>query len=182
MNKLIATVGMSGSGKSIVTDYLEKEGWHKVYFGGITYKLMQEEGIERTEDGKSEKEFRENLRKKHGPACYAILSEEEIRNSLEKTNVVIDGLYSWSEYKFLIDKFPNLKLVAVVVDKQVRYDRVANRPERPFKEEDIIYRDLSEIENIEKGGPIAYADYYILNNGTIDDELNRLKEILERID
>ena len=81
MNKLLAIVGMSGSGKSIVTDYLEKENWHKVYFGGITYKLMQEEGIERTEDGKSEKEFRENLRKKHGPACYAILSEEEIADN-----------------------------------------------------------------------------------------------------
>ena len=182
MNKLLAIVGMSGSGKSIVTDYLEKENWHKVYFGGITYKLMQEEGIERTEDGKSEKEFRENLRKKHGPACYAILSEEEIATSLEKGNVVIDGLYSWSEYKFLIEKFPNLKLLSVVVDKDIRYSRVAERPERPFKREDIIYRDLSEIENIEKGGPIAYADYYILNNGTVEDELNRLKEILERID
>jgi dephospho-CoA kinase len=182
MNKLIATVGMSGSGKSIVTDYLEKEGWHKVYFGGITYKLMEQEGIERTEDGKSEKEFRENLRKKHGPACYAILSEEEIRTSLEKGNVIIDGLYSWSEYKFLIEKFPNLKLLSVVVDKELRYERVATRPERPFKREDIIYRDLSEIENIEKGGPIAYADYYILNNGTVEDEINRLKEILERID
>lgn len=182
MNKLIAVVGMSGSGKSIVTDYLEENNWHKVYFGGITYKLMEEAGIERTEDGKSEKEFREKLREEHGPACYAILSEDEIRRSLEEGNVVIDGLYSWSEYKYLIEKFPNLKLVCVVVDKEIRYDRVAARPERPFKREDIIYRDLSEIENIEKGGPIGYADYYILNNTTIEDEINRLKEILERID
>lgn len=182
MNKLIAVVGMSGSGKSIVTDYLEENNWHKVYFGGITYKLMQEQGIERTEDGKSEKEFREKLRKEHGPACYAILSENEIRSSLEKSDVVIDGLYSWSEYKYLIEKFPNLKLICIVVDKEIRYERVAKRPDRPFKREDIIYRDLSEIENIEKGGPIGYADYYILNNTTTEDEINRLKEILERID
>ena len=182
MNKLIAVVGMSGSGKSIVTEYLEKNNWKKIYFGGITYKLMEEEGIERTEDGKSEKEFRENLRKKHGPACYAILSEKEIKEALKEGNVVIDGLYSWSEYKYLIEKFPNLKLICVVIDKKLRYDRVAIRPDRPFKEEDIIYRDLSEIENIEKGGPIAYADYYILNNYTIDDEIKRLEEILEGID
>ena len=62
MKKLIAVVGMSGTGKSIVTDYLEQQGWTKLYFGGITYKLMDEAGIIRTEDGKSEKEFRENLR------------------------------------------------------------------------------------------------------------------------
>ena len=79
MNKLIAIVGMSGSGKSIVTDYLESIGWCKIYFGGITYKLMEEAGIVRTEDGKSEKEFREKLRKEHGRECYAKIIEPEIR-------------------------------------------------------------------------------------------------------
>ena len=57
MNKLIAVVGMSGSGKGIATDYLEEAGWTKLYFGGITYKLMEEQGIKRTPDGKSEKNF-----------------------------------------------------------------------------------------------------------------------------
>ena len=71
LNKLIAIVGMSGSGKSIITDYLESIGWKKIYFGGITYRLMEEAGIARTEDGKSEKEFREKLRKEHGNECYA---------------------------------------------------------------------------------------------------------------
>ena len=71
LNKLIAIVGMSGSGKSIITDYLESIGWDKIYFGGFTYKLMDEAGVVRTEDGKSEKEFREKLRKEHGKECYA---------------------------------------------------------------------------------------------------------------
>ncbi len=179
MNRLIAVVGMSGSGKSVVTEYLESVGWKKIYFGGVTYKLMEEAGIERTPDGKSEKEFREKLRAEHGPECYAKFLEPEIREELEKHDVVLDGLYSWYEYKYLIERFPNLKLVCVVVDKNLRYQRVAVRPERPFDEEAIRYRDLSEIENLFKGGPIAYADYYILNNGTMEDEINRLKEILE---
>ncbi len=179
MNRLIAVVGMSGSGKSVVTEYLESVGWKKIYFGGVTYKLMEEAGIERTPDGKSEKEFREKLRAEHGPECYAKFLEPEIREELEKRDVVLDGLYSWYEYKYLIERFPNLKLVCVVVDKNLRYQRVAVRPERPFDEEAIRYRDLSEIENLFKGGPIAYADYYILNNGTMEDEINRLKEILE---
>ncbi len=180
MNRLIAVVGMSGSGKSVVTEYLESVGWKKLYFGGITYKLMAEQGIERDLAGKNEKAFREQLRKDHGPECYAKFLEPEIREEIEKGDVVLDGLYSWHEYKYLIERFPNLKLLAVVVDKNLRYERVAIRPERPFDEEAIRYRDLSEIENLFKGGPIAFADYYILNNGTIEDEVDRLKEILEK--
>ena len=180
--KLIAVVGMSGTGKSVVTDYLCENNWTKLYFGGITYKLMEEAGIERTPDGKSEKEFRENLRKEHGPECYAKFIEPEIREAITKGNdIVLDGLYSWYEYKYLIERFPELKLVCVVTDKEIRYSRVANRPDRSFDRDAIVYRDLSEIENLYKGGPIAYADYYILNNGTIEDVINRLNEILEEV-
>jgi len=179
--KLIAVVGMSGSGKSVITDYLSENGWEKIYFGGITYKLMKEAGIERDEAGKNEKEFREKLRKEHGPECYAKLSEKDIRKALKKHNVVLDGLYSWQEYTFLIDKFPELKLICVVVDKELRYERVSKRKERPFDREAIIYRDLSEIENLYKGGPIAYADYYVFNNGSKEEEIARLKEILEEV-
>ena len=181
MNKLIAVVGMAGSGKSIATDYLEKNNWKKIYFGGVTYRLMEEQGIERTEDGESEKKFREELRKKYGKECYAKILEPEIREALEKQDVVLDGLYSWYEYTFLKEKFDNIKLICIVTDKELRYDRISKRVDRPFKRDDAITRDLSEIENLYKGGPIAYADYYILNNGTIDDYYNRLEEILKEI-
>ena len=179
MHNCIAVVGMSGTGKSVVTEYLENEGWTKCYFGGITYKLMKEQGIERTEDGKSEKEFREKLRKEHGPECYAKFLDPEIREALKDHDVVLDGLYSWYEYKYLIERYPNLKLVCVVTDKEIRYQRVAQRPDRPFDREAIEYRDLSEIENLFKGGPIAFADYYIFNNGSKEESIARLKEILK---
>ena len=181
MNQLIAVVGMSGTGKSIITEYLEKKGWAKVYFGGITYKLMEQEKIERTPDGKSEKEFREKLRKEHGKECYAKFAEPEIREALKTNNVVIDGLYSWYEYTYLIDKFPSLKLLCVITNKKLRYERVSIRPDRPFDNKAIVERDLSEIENLYKGGPIAYADYYILNNGTKEESIKQLEEILKEV-
>lgn len=181
MHKLIATVGMSGSGKSVATDYLEKLGWKKLYFGGITYKLMEEAGIERTTDGKSEKEFREKLRKEYGQACYAKFLENDIKEALKDYDVILDGLYSWDEYKYLNERFENLKLICIIVDKELRYNRVSKRVERSFKKEDIIYRDLSEIENLSKGGPIAYADYFIFNNGTIEEYLMQLNEIIKKI-
>ena len=173
---------MSGSGKSIATDYLESKGWTKIYFGGITYKLMAEAGIERTPDGKSEKEFREKLRKEHGNECYAKFLEPEIREALEKGNVVLDGLYSWFEYKYLIERFKEMQMICIIADKKLRYDRVEKRKERAFKQEDIIYRDIAEIENLAKGGPIAMADYYLLNNGSVEDYLKRLQEILNTLE
>ena len=181
MNKLIAVVGMSGSGKSVVTEHLEKNNWTKLYIGGITYKLMKEAGIERDEEGKNEKEFRENLRKEHGPECYAKFLDPEIKEALKENNVVLDGLYSWYEYKYLIEKYKNLKLICVVTDKKIRYERVAVRKDRSFDKKAIEYRDLSEIENLYKGGPIAYADYYILNNDDTNAVIKRLDDILEKI-
>ena len=180
--KLIAVVGMSGTGKSVVTEYLENLGWSKLYFGGITYKLMEEAGIERSSDGKVEKEFREKLRQEHGPECYAKFLEPDIRKELDLGHdVVLDGLYSWYEYTYLIERFPELKLICVVTDKEIRYQRVSERPDRPFDRDSIVYRDLSEIENLYKGGPIAYADYYILNNGTKEESIKRLEEILKEV-
>ena len=102
MNKLVAIVGMSGTGKSVVTDYLEEQNWKKLYFGGITYKLMKEAGIERTEDGKSEKEFREKLRKDYGPECYAKFLEPEIKEALKEgfENGEIVNVYKENKYLF----------------------------------------------------------------------------------
>ena len=42
MNKIIAIVGMCGAGKSVASEYLEKIGYKKVYFGGITYEKLAE--------------------------------------------------------------------------------------------------------------------------------------------
>ena len=179
MNKLIAVVGMAGSGKSIATDYLKEHGWNKIYLGGAVYDRMRKEGIEITPE--SQKEFRENIRKQYGMAAVAVLLEEEITESVKTQDTVLDGLYSWDEYLFLKEKFPELKLICVVCDKELRYERINVRPDRPFNREEIIIRDTSEIENLAKGGPIAYADYYIFNNGSLKDYEARLLEILEQI-
>ena len=41
MNKVIAIVGMCGSGKSIASDYFEKIGYEKVYFGGVNMDFLK---------------------------------------------------------------------------------------------------------------------------------------------
>ena len=183
--KILAVVGMSGSGKSVMVDYLTDKGYPKVYFGGMIYKEMEKRGIERTEDGESEKKFREMIRETEGKdwVVRQVIAETKDLLAVGQKKIVLDGVYSWTEYKALKHEFPgSLVFLAVVVDKNKRYKRVAKRPGRSFDGNAIRERDRSEIENLEKGGPIAAADYYILNNGTIEEAQAELEKILKEIE
>ena len=107
---------------------------------------------------------------------------ELIENNDEENKVVLDGLYSWDEYKILDEEFKKqLVTIAIVCDKKIRYSRLKNREVRPLTNSQARDRDLSEIENIAKAPPITYADYYIFNNGTLEDYEKRLNEILKQI-
>lgn len=172
MNKLVAIVGMCGSGKSVATTFFKDHGYEVIYFGGVTMKKLKEEGLEVTPE--NEKMMRERLRSDFGMGAYAHVLIDDIKSSLEKSDVVLDGVYSWSELKILKQEFSNIKFVAIVVDKEKRYARLSNRKIRPFSYEQANARDISEIEDIEKGGPICYADYFILNN---DSEKEYMKNI-----
>lgn len=183
--KILAVVGMSGSGKSVIVDYLTSKGYPKVYFGGMIYKEMEKRGIPRTEDGESEKKFREEIRETEGKdwVVRQVVAETRDLIAAGQKRIVLDGVYSWTEYCTLKHEFPKaLTFIAIVVDKNLRYERVAVRPGRAFDAAAIRERDRSEIENLEKGGPIAAADYYILNNSTIEDATNQLDEILKKIE
>ncbi len=181
MKKIIAIVGMCGSGKSVACKLLEEKGFEKVYFGGVTLDKLKEEGLEDTPE--NEKYMREKLRSEYGMGAYATLLLPKIKELAKNYDVVLDGLYSWDELKILKDEFgEEMTSIAIIVDRKTRYYRLENRPIRPFSKEDAIKRDISEIENIAKAGPIAYADYYIDNNKTVDDFKVRLDEILTEIE
>ena len=180
-NKIFAIVGMCGSGKSIASDYLEQKGYKKVYFGGVTMEKLKELGLEVNPE--NEKMIRENLRKELGMAAYAITLLPRIKEYSKTNNVVLDGVYSWDEVKVLKDELKDkLKIISIVVDKEIRYKRLEIREIRPLTRIEANNRDISEIENLAKGGPIGYADYFIFNNGTIDEYKIRLDEIIKDVD
>lgn len=180
MYPVIAIVGMCGSGKSIASDYLEEKGYQKVYFGGVTMEKLKEENLEVTPE--NERKMREYLRETLGMGAYAKILLPRILEYSKIGPTVLDGLYSWDEYTILKDEFKEqLSVVSIVVDKTLRYERLSVRDIRPLTYEEAEKRDISEIENIKKAGPIAFADYYIYNNGDIDSYKMRLDEIIQSI-
>ena len=141
---------------------------------------LKEEGLDVTP--LNEKMMRERLRSELGMGAYAKVLLPKIKELSKDTNVVLDGLYSWDELKILKDEFGDaITVICVIADKFIRYERLAKRDVRPFTNEEAMYRDISEIENLDKGGPIAYADYYILNNGSVEEFEVRLNEILNNL-
>jgi len=184
MNKIVCLVGMCGSGKSFVADELVKVGYSFVRFGQITLDLVKGRGLEPTEE--NEKGIRESVRKEHGMGAFATLNIPKFDQLLKQSNLVADGLYSWSEYKILKDYYQGrLTVVAVLAPPETRYARLVARTEidpqmrsRPMTLEQAQARDFAEIENIEKGGPIAMADYYILNNSSRKELEEKVQKLL----
>ncbi len=175
-NKVLALVGMCGAGKSVVNDYFVDKGFTSVYFGGVTMDELKKRGMEINEA--NEKAMREGLRKEHGMGAFALLTIPKIEKGLEAGHVVADGLYSWTEYKILKERFgDDLVMIAVQTPPLLRYERLSKRPHRPLSREDAQKRDYAEIENIEKGGPIAMADITLLNEGNPESLMERLKAL-----
>ena len=179
MGKILAIVGMCGSGKSVASAFFEGKGFKSIYFGGVTLDRLKEEGLELTPE--NEKMVRENLRKEHGMGVMAKLLLPKIEEVSKIDDIVLDGLYSWEELKILQEHFKNMKVLAIFCDKNVRYSRLAIRDVRPLMEKEAHTRDIAEIENLQKGGPIVFADYYIDNNGTLEDYDKKLEEIYNRL-
>jgi dephospho-CoA kinase len=173
---IIAFVGLAGAGKSSAVEYVADKGYPKIYFGGIIYQAMNDAGIEITPE--SQQIFREEIREKEGKDFVVkrvIQQAHDLIDSGQK-RILLDGLYTWTEYRMLKHEFPGeLTVIAIVAPRRLRHRRLASRPERPFTAQEANDRDWSEIENLEKGGPIAIADHYIIN----DDDLEKLHQNID---
>lgn len=180
--KIIAFVGLAGAGKSSAVEYVAGKGFPKIYFGGIIYAAMDEAGIEITPE--SQQVFREEIREREGKDFVVRQVIKQANDLIEsgQKRILLDGLYTWTEYKILKHEFPGeLSVIAVVTPRRLRHRRLATRPERPFTAKEATERDWTEIENLEKGGPIAIADYYIHNDGELTTLHSQIDGVLTDI-
>jgi dephospho-CoA kinase len=181
--KIIAFVGLAGSGKSTAVEYLTQKGYPKVYFGGIILEEVKKRGLELTQN--NEQPIREELREKEGKdfVVKRIITQIHDLVAAGQHRIVADGLYTWTEYKALKHEFPGeLTVVAVVAPRQLRHRRLAERPVRPLTSTESDQRDWAEIENLEKGGPIAIADFYVANDHDLPYLHQQIDTIVEGID
>lgn len=180
MKMLLAIVGMPGSGKSEATTFFQAHGFSKVRFGDFTDESLQEEGREITPE--NEQTFREEIRKKEGMDVYAKKAKNQIDTLLKRDeNVIIDGLYSWQEFTYLKSEFPDLTLIHIYARPKTRYERLKKRAIRPLTQQEARERDYKEIENLQKGGPIAIADFMVENESNKETLVKNLQALLAQL-
>jgi dephospho-CoA kinase len=180
MRKVVAIVGMAGSGKSEVARVFEFKGYTRVRFGDVTDIELKKHNLEINEA--NERQFRELIRQKLGMAAYAVLNRPRIDEALKTTDVVADGLYSWEEYLDFKSYYSNsFFVIAVVSSPKTRYARLGGRSVRPLTVEEAASRDKAEIENLNKGGPISMADYTILNEANLEYLKLQTEMVLTRL-
>ena len=183
--KIITFVGMPGAGKGTCSEYLAiKFGFPLVHFGNMFYEEVQRRGLDNIKD---EKFVREDMRVQEGSAVLAkhAATKAEAFFADGAEAVVFDGLYSWTEFKYLHGRYgKDMIMIALVAPRQERYNRVLRRTDghRKYANADQIEaRDIAEIETIEKGGPIAFADYTINNNGNPQELKLNLDNLLQQL-
>jgi len=179
--RALALVGMPGSGKTLCAKHLEARGFYQFRFGSIVVDEVVRRG--QPINPENERVVREEFRRNEGMDAIARRALPNLTAALQThPSIVIDGLYSFSEYKTLhVELGASMVVVAVISARHLRYQRLASRDERPLTAEEARTRDYQEIERLEKGGPIAIADYTLLNNGQPQELLTALDALVSQL-
>jgi dephospho-CoA kinase len=172
---------MPGAGKTLCAQHLQERGFYQFRFGGIVVDEVMRRGW--AINPRNEQIVREELRDNEGMDVMAKRALPYLKEALQTHPcVIIDGLYSWSEYKTLQrDLDAELSVIAIVSPRRDRYARLSNRPERPLTWEEAEGRDYREIEVLEKGGPIAVADYTLVNDRDAQTLLDALDALVNSL-
>jgi len=181
MLKIIAVLGMPGSGKSEAIEYLQRKyEWPKVYFGDVTFNEIEKRGLERTQA--NERLVREDLRNLHGEDHYAKEVVKMIDALGEVPIVLVESFYSAAEYRVFKERFGDAFVtVTIHARPSVRYSRLATRPDRPLSLQEAEERDWAQLTRLTQGTPIALADYIIVNQGTKEELQQELDQVVTQL-
>jgi len=178
--KVIAIVGMPGVGKSVAANFFHTKNIPMLRFGDQTDIGLKEYNLEKNE--KNERWYREKLRNDFDMAAMAIKIYPRIEEQAKTHSlIVLDGLYSWEEYIYLREKYPNIQLLCIYASPRIRHKRLSIRSVRPLTIKEAESRDIAELQNLNKGGPIAFADYLIKNEGDEKEFQSELEKYLSTI-
>ncbi|MCX6740747.1 MAG: AAA family ATPase [Candidatus Parcubacteria bacterium] len=180
-NIILAIVGLPGAGKTEIINYLRQtQKWPNIYFGQAVFDELAQRGMEVNEQ--NERQIREELRSKYGMAAMAIKNIPKIKELYSQSSVLVESLYSWEEYLEMKKEFgDNFYVLAIYASPVTRIKRLNSRPERPLTKEQVESRDFSQIANLHQAGPIARADFTIINEGAKEAAFQQAEKFISLI-
>lgn len=177
---VLIVVGLPGCGKTTASNFFKRRFIPIIRMGEVTDEELSRLGLEKTEG--HEKYIREILRKKLGLDIYALKVKDKIVQNLDKNFVVIvEGMRSLEEYEYFRHHIPNVKIVYLITDKHIRYNRLSHRNIRPLTLSESKKRDEYEIGSLGLIKLQDLATYTVYNNGNKSEFYTQLKNILTNL-
>ena len=178
-NKLvIGLTGMPGSGKSLVVKAAQDLGYDVVTMGDVIREETAKKGLELNPANVGKVML--ELRTANG---NNVIAEKCVPKIEQKQNrkVLIDGIRSLVEADTFKNHFAKFVLVAVHAPPQLRFNRLSTRGRSDDPKTYAVFheRDMREL-SVGLGNAIAYGEYLIINDNSIDTLKSRASEILRK--
>lgn len=173
--KLFCITGMPGAGKSIVANAAKSMGLKVIIMGDVIREEAKKRGIKESPEALGELML--TLRREEGPDAIA---KRCIQNLSINDIAIIEGVRSLEELNFF-KRIADVLLIAVHAAPLTRFKRLIKRGrvDDPKSFEEFMERDMREIK-IGIGSVIALADVMFVNEGTIEELIDKSKEFFKR--
>lgn len=172
--KIFIIVGMPAAGKNIARIYAEERGLPYFATGDLVRKEINRREIEPTPDNMAR--LSTELRGNDGMGVTRLALSSAM--AAEAPVVMIEGMRSWPEIELIRKNAPSVVL-AFIAPLLLRRERIISRGRSDDQASAFEKRDDREI-SYGTAVPIALADEYILNTGTLEDALKSLDIIVKK--
>jgi dephospho-CoA kinase len=172
--KIFIVVGMPAAGKNISRLYAGSKDMVYYSTGDIVRAEVKMRGLE--VDSVTSSDVSDDLRGEDGMGVTRLALEEVLKSGADIG--FLEGMRSWPEIELIREKADGV-VVAILTPRGLRLERVCSRGRDDDSPQNFDERDRREIA-YGAAIPIALADAYILNTGTMDDAINQLDAIVKK--
>ncbi|MGC8663911.1 MAG: AAA family ATPase [Thermoplasmata archaeon] len=171
---IVLLVGMPGAGKEEFIKKAREMGLQVVSMGDVVREYTKSIGLELND--KNVGNVANNERKINGMDIWARRTIEKIKGN----KCIIDGVRNKEEIDFFKENLKNkIVVTAILSSEHVRFKRIINRNR---KDDAKSWEQFAEREKRELswglGNVIAMADYFIINEGTLEDFRKKVEDFL----
>jgi dephospho-CoA kinase len=172
--KIFIIVGMPAAGKNLARDFATDRGIPYFATGDLVRAEVVRRGIAATPDNMAA--VSTELRDADGMGVTRLALETAL--SAEKPVVMLEGMRSWPEIE-LIRTRADAVVIAFLAPLATRRERIITRGRSDDSADAFNKRDQREIA-YGTAVPVALADEYVLNTGTMEDALARLNGLVAK--
>lgn len=172
--RVFIVVGMSASGKNIARDYTESKGMAYFATGDLVREEITRRGLDPSPDNMAA--VSTQLRGADGLGVTRIALASALASGKEA--VFMEGMRSWPEIEIIAAQ-TDCTVIAFLAPRGTRLERIVSRGRSDDSPYAFAARDQREID-YGTSVPIALADEYVLNTGSMKDAIAAIDAIVSK--